>query len=95
MSLPAIDQATLPAEIRNGTDEQKQAYTAALGFERMLLSQLTKSLAKDAMGGNEEDSDSGSSPYSDMVASSLADGIGQQGGVGLADQVYRSLEGSR
>jgi len=106
MSLPIVDQAALPAEVRNGTDKQKQAYAAALGFERMLVSQLTKSLAKDAMGGGEDtadssqdsgsDADSGSAMYSDMVASSLADGIAQQGGLGLAQQLYRSLgmEGS-
>ena len=105
MSLPIVDQAALPAEVRNGTDKQKQAYAAALGFERMLVSQLTKSLAKDAMGGQdptaggEDDTgseDSGSAMYSDMVASSLADGIAQQGGLGLANDLYRSFgtEGS-
>ena len=106
MSLPIVDQAALPAEVRNGTQKQKDAYAAALGFERMLVSQLTKSLAKDAMGGGEDaadssqdsgsDADSGSAMYSDMVASSLADGIAQQGGLGLARQLYRSLgmEGS-
>jgi Rod binding domain-containing protein len=105
MSLPIVDQAALPAEVRNGTEKQKQAYAAALGFERMLVSQLTKSLAKDAMGnqdrtagGDDEagSDDSGSAMYTDMVASSLADGIAQQGGLGLAQQLYRSLgmEGS-
>ena len=112
MSLPIVDQAALPAEVRNGTAKQKQAYAAALGFERMLVSQLTKSLAQNALGGgpdgpagdgvtadSSQDSgaeDSGSAMYSDMVASSLADGIAQQGGLGLAQQLYRSLgmEGS-
>src|SRR5436190_18097491 len=101
MSLPIVDQAALPAEVRNGTQKQKDAYAAALGFERMLVSQLTKSLAKDAMGSQDptagsDDSgsddtgsgDSGSAMYSDMVASSLADGIAQQGGLGLAQQLY-------
>jgi Rod binding domain-containing protein len=103
MSLPIVDQAALPAEVRNGTDKQKQAYAAALGFERMLVSQLTKSLAQDAMPGGDDSGsddtgsgdsgsgDSGSAMYSDMVASSLADGIAQQGGLGLAQQLYRSL----
>ena len=101
MSLPAVDQAALPAEVRNGTDKQKQAYAAALGFERMLIQQLTKSLAQGATDSSGEDSateddsgaasDSGASMYSDMIASSLADGIAQQGGVGLAQSLYRSL----
>jgi len=99
MSLPVVDQAALPAEVRNGTDKQKQAYAAALGFERTLVSQLTKSLAQNALGGGEDgDTEDGAtqaqgsnSMYSDMLASSLADGIAQQGGVGLAQSLYRSL----
>jgi len=99
MSLPVVDQAALPAEVRNGTDKQKQAYAAALGFERMLVSQLTKSLAQGALGSGEDsdtedgatESQGSASMYSDMVASSLADGIAQQGGVGLAQSLYRSL----
>jgi Rod binding domain-containing protein len=108
MSLPIVDQAALPAEVRNGTEKQKQAYTAALGFEQMLVQQLTKSLAKDAMGGGTGDdgsgdgtddstsADSGASMYTDMISSSLATGIAQQGGLGLANSLYKSLgtEGS-
>jgi Rod binding domain-containing protein len=99
MSLPIVDQAALPAEVRNGTDKQKQAYAAALGFEQMLVQQLTKSLAQDAMGSGEDSgaedggagTDSGASMYTDMVSSSLATGIAQQGGLGLANSLYQSL----
>ena len=96
MSIPPVDQAAMPAEVRNGTDEQKQAYAAALGFERMLVEQLTKPLAKSALGGGEdsdtEDSgaDSGSAVYGDLISSSLADSVAQQGGLGLAKELYRS-----
>ena len=33
-SVPAIDEAALPADVRKGTTAQKQTYQAALGFER-------------------------------------------------------------
>ena len=97
--IPPVDQSLLPADVRNGTDKQKQAYAAAVGFERMLLSQLTKPLAQSALGGGDDSEsgdsesglDSGSSVYSDMISSSLADSVSQQGGLGLADSLYRSF----
>ena len=101
MSLPVVDQAAMPAEVRNGTQKQKQAYAAALGFEQMLVQQLTKSLASSAMGtdptdnGSSDDgssADSGASMYTDMISSSLATGIAQQGGLGLAKTLYKTLE---
>ena len=103
-SLPVVDQAAMPAEVRNGTDKQKQAYASALGFERMLVEQLTKTLAQDATGtssdgtdnsdGSQDDgsTNSGASMYTDMISGSLADGIAQQGGLGLADDLYKSFE---
>jgi Rod binding domain-containing protein len=101
MSIEGIAPASLPADVRNGSEKQKQAYTAALGFERMLLEQLTKPLAQSAMSGNgdtadsgTEDSgsgDSGSAVYGDLISSSMADSVSQQGGLGLADSLYRSF----
>ena len=98
--IPPVDQSLLPADVRNGTDKQKQAYTAAVGFERMLLEQLTKPLAQSAISADtdsedgESGQDSGSSVYSDMISSSLADSVSQQGGLGLADSLYRSFGAS-
>ena len=38
--LPAVPATALPAAVRNGSDDDKQAYKAALGFEQILLGQL-------------------------------------------------------
>ena len=99
--IPPIDQSLLPADVRNGTAKDKQAYAAAVGFERMLVEQLTKPLAQSALGtgddsGSDDGSpqDSGSSVYSDMISSSLADSVSQQGGLGLADSLYKSFGAS-
>jgi Rod binding domain-containing protein len=101
--LPPVNQAALPADVRNGSAKDKQAYAAAADFERMLIQQLTKPLAQSALGTGEDSGtddgatpDSGSSVYSDMIAGSLADSVAQQGGLGLADSLYRSFgtEGS-
>jgi Rod binding domain-containing protein len=70
VSLPPIDQATLPADIRNGSKQDKQAYTAALGFERMLLGELTKQMAETAKPAGSDDSDSSSTDSGDGSDSS-------------------------
>jgi Rod binding domain-containing protein len=93
VSLPPIDQATLPADIRNGSKQDKQAYTAALGFERMLLGELTKTMAEtakpvDGSDGEDQSSDAASSMYMQMLPDQLADAVTQSGGIGLARNLY-------
>ena len=41
---PEVPATALPAAVRNGTDDDKQAYKAALGFEQILLGQLVERL---------------------------------------------------
>jgi Rod binding domain-containing protein len=76
----------VPADVQHS-----KAYTAALGFERMLLEQLTKPLAKDALSADDGSADSGSAVYGDLISTSLADSVSQQGGLGLANDLYRSF----
>jgi hypothetical protein len=42
--LPQVPAAALPAAVRSGTKADRDAYTAALGFEQMLLGQLVGEL---------------------------------------------------
>ena len=44
-NLPPINQALEPADIRNGNTQAKQAYQEALGFEDILMQQMTQELA--------------------------------------------------
>jgi Rod binding domain-containing protein len=84
--LPAV----LPAEVRKGGKEAKEAYGAALGFERMLVKQLTKSLADSAAVGGGENG--GAPPaYRDMISDGIADAITQAGGIGLAEDLYKQV----
>ena len=96
-ALPALNPALVPAEVRKGTREDQQAYRAALGFERMLVLQLARSLNATAEGdGAGEDSGEGglsavSSAYRDMLPDAMADGVIAGGGLGLAPELYRTL----
>lgn len=96
-----IDQLTanlppvLPAEVRKGGERAKEAYGAALGFERMLVKQLTKSLADSAAvgGGGVGSTGDGGAPaaYRDMISDGIADAITDAGGIGLADDLYKQV----
>ena len=94
-ALPPIDQASLPAEVRNGSKQDKKAYQAALGFERMLLGELTKAMAetaKPADGDEGQTQDVASSIYLQMLPDQLADAVTAHGGLGLAQSFYDSIK---
>jgi hypothetical protein len=85
--LPPVDRSQLPADIRRASPARQDAYSAALGFERLLVQQLTESLAdtsRDALGGD--------SPYASLLPEAMADGVMQSGGLGLARQLADAIE---
>jgi Rod binding domain-containing protein len=55
-AIPPLDQALLPPQVRNGSASDKKAYTAALGFEQMLVQQLSQAISDttstDGLGGD-------------------------------------------
>jgi Rod binding domain-containing protein len=99
-ALPAINESLLPADVRNGSAEDKKAYSAALGFERSLLAQLTKTMSDttktdDSSDDSEDSGDSGETAatqmYKDMLPDRLADSLIASGGIGLAEDLYRAV----
>ena len=106
-SLPVIPDSALPADVRNGSDQDKQTYQAALGFERELLTQLTQSMVDTTQNGDDssdnsdssgDDSDAGfgssdavTQTYNQMLPDQLADSLISGGGTGLAENLYRAL----
>jgi Rod binding domain-containing protein len=106
-ALPVVSETSLPEDVRNGSDKDKQTYQAALGFERQLLTQLTQSMVSTTQNGDDSDSsddsdDSGddgfgstdavTQAYSQMLPDQLADALISGGGTGLADSLYQSLK---
>jgi Rod binding domain-containing protein len=81
--LPQVPESALPAAVRSGSAQDKQAYRAALGFEQVLLGQLVKSMTAD--GPLSE------GPYAGPVQDALASGLVANGGLGLATDLYRAL----
>jgi len=82
-ALPSVPASALPADVRAGTAEDRKAYRAALGFERMLLQTVVEDMTKS--GGLDD------SPYAAAIEDSLSDALVAGGGLGLGDQLYHAL----
>ena len=87
----------VPASVRKAGKQAEETYRAALGFERMLTEQLTKtmSVSASALGGGEDGEEGGetaaTSAYKDMLPGQLADAVTNAGGLGLAHDLYLTM----
>jgi len=97
-TLPPVDNATLPADVRAGTKADQDDYKAALQFERQLVEQLTQSMADTTKAQEGSDPDDGSSAvtdsYQQMLPGVMADSIMSAGGLGLARSIAQNLKGT-
>jgi Rod binding domain-containing protein len=87
-----IDQSLLPADVRNGTPADRKRYEAALGFERMLISQLTQQLADTSKPAGDDSASGATSMYRQMLPGTMADAITEAGGLGLARSIAANLK---
>jgi hypothetical protein len=83
VGLPSVPPSALPADVRNGSKADREAYTAALGFEQILLGQLVGEMLPD--GGMTD------GPYAASMQEALTAGLVADGGIGLAAQLYPAL----
>ena len=104
--LPVSNQALEPGWVRRGSPSTQKAYAAALSFESTLVEQLSRSLtASSGLGGEpggegESPAPGGegapgaqSSPISSLLPQALTSGVMSAGGLGLAAQLTRELQG--
>ena len=75
-ALPPINPATEPAVIRNGGPQAKKAYEEALGFEDILVNQLSQELASTVSSPDSTDG----SASDDSTGSGSDDSTGSGGG---------------
>ena len=81
--LPPIAGAALPAAVRKGTEADREAYRAALGFEQIMLGELVKTMLPE--GTLTE------GPYAAPMQDALTGGLVAAGGIGLGAQLYPML----
>jgi Rod binding domain-containing protein len=97
-ALPPVNSALEPAWVRHGSAKTQQTYRAALAFEEVMVRELASSLG-EAAGGEEGEGGEGQGPrfgaglLSSMLPDALAQGVVSGGGLGLAAQLTRQLEG--
>jgi hypothetical protein len=104
--LPTVNQALEPEWVRHGSAATQKAYESALSFEQALVEQLSKSLADTSglSGESSSEGESGSeggsaaggasaSQLSSMLPQALTAGVMDAGGLGMAAQMTRGLEG--
>ena len=100
-SLSSVTGAiTMPADVRKAGKDGEETYRAALGFERQMLEELTKTMAKDLSGANADDgsgegADAATPAYGDMLPGTLADSLTSAGGLGLAHDLWLSMRDAR
>jgi hypothetical protein len=100
-ALPIVPDTALPADVRSGSDDDKQTYKAALAFERQLLTQLLQGLDTSDDDSSDSSDDDGSSvldgtdaatnTYKQQLPDQMADAVINGGGTGLAENLYRAL----
>jgi hypothetical protein len=81
--LPTVPASALPAAVREGSKADRDAYTAALGFEQILLGQLVGELVPE---GELTDG-----PRAAALQDAFTSGLIAAGGIGLAAQLYPTL----
>ncbi len=106
--LPTVNQALEPEWVRRGSPATQKAYQSALAFEQTFVEQLSKSLADtsglagESSPGGESGSEeggslgtgAGNSQLSSMLPQALTASVMDAGGLGMAAQMTRSLEGA-
>jgi hypothetical protein len=99
--LPIVNQALEPKWVRDGSSATQKAYNGALAFEDALVEQLSQSLAaagglsgEGAEGsGGEEGGPPGDAELASLLPQGLTSTIMSAGGLGMAAQMTRELEG--
>ncbi|HTW40808.1 MAG TPA: hypothetical protein VMD79_00645 [Solirubrobacteraceae bacterium] len=103
--LPIANQALEPKWVRDGSPATQKAYQSALAFEDTLVEQLSQSLSASSgltgeagEQGSEEEGGStsgaaGNSELASLLPQGLTSSVMSAGGLGLAAQLTRGLEG--
>lgn len=87
--LPSVPSTALPPEVREGSDQDKKNYRAALGFEQVMLTELLREV--DGLSTPEGTP----AAYGGLVPQTLADALVAGGGIGLARDLYASISHAR
>lgn len=92
LPLTSLQGATQPG-LRTETPEQRATAKSALAFERLLLGELTKTLADPKLVSGGGETSGATSMLLSQMPDILADALSEGGGIGLAAALQPALEG--
>ena len=93
-ALNPIPGGVTPAGLRTKTAEDRASAQTAMAFERLLLGELTKSMADPKLvAGTGDETSGGTQMLLAQMPDVLADALGGGGGIGLAASLQPALEG--
>jgi hypothetical protein len=87
MSLSAIANASLPADVRSAGTAARKEYKTALGFEQMLVSELVKEMVP-------KDGPLAEGPHASTMQDTLTTALVGGQGLGLARRLYKEMQSS-
>lgn len=102
-AVPPINQALIPANIRNGNTAAKNAFQEGLAFEQVLVSQLAQQLvnglnatasaaSSDASDPSNGTDASATNAYTQMLPGALTNAIMSSGGLGVAAHLAAAID---
>jgi len=83
-------EAPLQDDVRNRPEDLAKVKTLALQFEAMLMTQMLRGM-KESMAPESDSGGLGGAVFGDTINAELGFALSQAGGVGLADQLLKSL----
>ncbi len=98
MTAGAAATATVPAAVRGEGSGAVRGYRAALEFESMLLKQVLSEALPESPAGAEAEGEGGALGADPRMASlpeTVTEAVVGAGGLGLAQEMYKSFEGNR
>jgi len=87
MSVSAISNAALPADVRSAGTAAVNEYKTALGFEQMLVSELVTEMVP-------KDGPMAEGPYPSTMQDTLTTALVGGQGLGLARRLYKEMQSS-
>ena len=85
------DHALIDALKKVSPEKQQKAKTAAQDFESVFLNSMFQQMFSGVKGEGPFGETPGTSPWRSMLTEQYAKGISKAGGVGISDDVYRTL----
>lgn len=79
----------LPAQVRADGAEGRKLWEASLGFESLLVRTMAASMT--ASIGEDDEADASTATAKEQLPEALTNAITGNGGLGLAEQLYRAM----